>query len=223
MVKNRRVAFWFRVCAAAACLIGILAAQDIHLGRFNSAKLLYFTFQSNFLVFVAFVVLAVRTGRDMRANGKTGSCHYFPLVHAALVLNMIMVAVIFWFGIAPFISNTQALWTFGNFATHLVNVCLIVGDYVLFSRGGHLTRRTPFFFLVFPFFYLVQASILGFAGVEFTTPYSDGVYSFPYPFMDWHRFGAWTILPILAVAGLILAAGYAMYFIDSRRKTRFPA
>jgi len=181
-------------------------------------KLLYFTFQTNFLVFAAFIVLATKTRKDMKANGKIGSCHYFPLVHASLVLNMILVVLVFWLGIAPFITNTEALWTFGNFATHFINACFIIGDYALFSQGGHLTKRTPFLFLVFPFFYVVQASILGFAGVEFTTPYTDGVYRFPYPFMDWHRFGGWTLLFILALAAGILAAGYAMYFIDRRRK-----
>jgi len=218
MIRNRQIAFWFRTCAAVGCLIGILAALDIHHGRFNSVQLLYFTFQSNFIVLIAFVVLAVKTRKDMRANGKIGSCHYFPLIHASLVFNMIIVALIFWLGIAPFITNTEALLTFGNFATHLINVCFIVGDYALFSQGRHLTRKTPFLFLIFPFFYVVQASILGFAGVEFTSTYTDGIYSFPYPFMDWYRFGGWTILLILALAVGILAVGYIMYFIDSRRK-----
>jgi len=218
MVKNRQVAFWFRICAAAGCLIGIFAALDIHHGRFNYAQLLYFTFQSNFLVFVAFIVLAIKTRKDMKANGKIGSCHYFPLIHASLVLNMIIVVLIFWLGIAPFIPNTEVLLTFGNFATHLVNALFIVGDYALFSRGRHLTKKSPFLFLVFPFFYLIQASVLGFAGVEFTTPYSDRIYSFPYPFMDWHRFGGWTVFLVLAVAGVILTVGYVMYFIDRRRK-----
>jgi len=218
MIKNRQIAFWYRVCAAVGCLIGILAALDIHHGRFNSVQLLYFTFQSNFLVFVAFIVMAVKTRKDMKADGKIGSCHYFPFVHASLVFNMVIVVLIFWLGIAPFISNTAALWTFGNFATHFINACFIVGDYVLFSRGRHLTKRAPFLFLIFPFFYIVQATILGFAGVEFTSPYTDGIYSFPYPFMDWHRFGGLAMVFILALAAGILAVGYAMYFIDRRRK-----
>ena len=217
MIKNRQIAFWFRTVAAVACFMGILAALNIHQGAFVPAQLLFFTFQSNFLAFIAFIVLAVKTRKDIRANGKTGSCHYFPRIHACLLLNMVIVALVFWLAIAPFIPNTEVLLTYGNFATHLINPLFFIGDYALFSQGRHLTKKAPFFFLIFPLFYLVKVSILGFAGVEFATPYTDEIHNFPYPFMDWHRFGAWTALFITAIAGVIFAVGYVIYCIDRRR------
>jgi hypothetical protein len=223
MIKNRKFALIYRIIAAALCVFGIFVELDLHLDPslyFHHSQLLYFTFQSNLLVFVAFVVLSVKTGKDIKKDGNRGSSFYYPSICAALLVSIMMTMIIFWLILLPYITHTNVLSTYGNISTHAINPLLFLLDYVLFSTSPHLTRKDPLKVLVFPVFYVVQASILGAAGVKFHTPFADRIANYPYIFLDWSIYGGFTILFIIAMAAVFVAAGYLLYFIDCKRNNR---
>jgi len=216
MIKNRRFAFWFRILAAIGCLLGILAQLDLHNGQFIATQMLYFTFQTNLLTFVLFVALAIRTGIDKRKNGIKGSAHYFYKFYGTILTSMILVSVVFWVAIAPAVWDSPEIRTYGNFATHLLHLILLIADYIMFSEAGRLTKFDPLWFLIYPVTYTIQAGILGVFDVRYYTPFSDGSYWAPYPFLDWSRFGALTLFMILGIGFVVFGMGYLFFLIDKK-------
>ena len=217
-MRNKRwFALAYRLIAFLVSIVGVVAAFRLGDGGYISTQVLFFTIQSNLLTIILFAFLLCRTAIDLRKGGRDGSCQYIPRLHACILHAMIIVAVVFWAAIAPVLPDREVLWTFANFGTHLISPLLLLGDYILFYPGGSLTKRDAHFFMIFPGAYFVLTTILGFAGVEFLSPYHDGVYNFPYPFMDWGRFGGWTALMLIAVAGVILCFGYLLVWVDKRR------
>ncbi|MCL2234557.1 MAG: Pr6Pr family membrane protein [Firmicutes bacterium] len=161
-------------------------------------------------------MLAVKTVVDKKKNGNKGSAHYFVKIYATLLISMILVAVVFWVAIAPSVAGSSEIMTYGNFATHLVNPLILLADYIFFSESGRLKKHDPYWILIYPAVYVVKTGILGALGVRYDTPFSDGVYWAPYPFLDWSRFGALTALMILGFALVILGLGYLLLFIDRK-------
>jgi len=213
-------AFYFRAAAASICIFGIFSALGVHNGEFDVKRLLYFTFQTNFLIACMFIVLALRTHRELREKGVHGECCFLPRSCAALLIYAALTVFVFWAFISWNAPNRDVVFSYGNFATHLINPLLFLADYVMFSRPGLLKKRDPLRFLIFPAAYCGIASVLGATGLIFTTPYSDEVLHYPYFFMDYYQYGLWAI-PMITMVGFVIAGlGWLLLFIDRRRKAK---
>lgn len=203
--------------ASLVLLIGILSSLEIFNGGFAFTQMLFFTFWANFLTFLFFISLTIKSGINLKLGGKFGNCFFYSKIYGTLMVAMILVMLAFWIGIAPFVENTHELWRFSNFATHVINPIIIITDYVLFSKAGFIAVKDPLLYLVFPGIYGIAATVMGFSGVEFVSPYFDYPHAFPYPFMNWHDFGALTSLMLLAAVVIFAGTGYALYAIDKKR------
>jgi len=215
MVKNRVFALCFRSAAFLFCFISILHNIGVFAGEITGVSLLYYTLQSNILVIIMFGILTYKTAVGLKKDGRCGSCSYYPRICAAVLLAIILTLIVFWALLAP-VMEIDYLPTFSNLSVHLIAPLLMLADYILFTESGKLKKRDPFIFTLVPVLYLIQATILGFAGVNYQPDAEKAVY-FPYFFMDYYETGAWVALYIVAIAAFYIGLGYLLWFIDYKR------
>jgi hypothetical protein len=218
MIKNRVFALSFRAFAFVFCLFSVLWNLGTFFGEFSGISLLYYTLQSNVLVVVMFGLLTVYTAIGLKRGGKKGSASYFPRISANVTLGIFLTLLVFWTMLAR-TRDAAYLSSFDNLGVHLFNPLLMIADYVLFSEGGKLKKYDPFIFAALPIGYLIQATILGFSGVNYSQVPGETA-RFPYFFMDYYETGAWVALYIIGLAAFYIGLSFLLWFIDFRRAKR---
>lgn len=225
MCKNRKIALIYRIAAFVICLFSILYRMDIFAGKFYSIPLLYYTIQIGLLDVILFGMLACKTLQAIKKKDCTVG--YFPRLSALALLCSMVVFLVFWFVLVPSASSNvqdiDFILSYKNIGIHLVIPVLVLLDYILFSQKGKLTKRDPWIFLIPLVVYFVQATILGFAGVNYRqTDINAGSepLNFPYFFMDYYKTGWLVALYVPLITLFCLGMGYLLWFIDKRRNLR---
>jgi hypothetical protein len=217
MVKNRIFALSFRAAAFVLCLVGILSILGVFNGRFDGNALLYYTVQSNLLVLVMFGFLVFKTAKSLKQDGKNGSNAHYPRTSAMVLLAIMVTFLVYWAVLAPRYEDKALLFGFSNLSVHFITPLLMLADYILFSRGGSLTKHDPLLFCAVPILYFIQATILGFSGVEYSTGGAEPAH-FPYFFIDYYKSGWRVALYVAAVTVFFVGVAYFMLWADRRRK-----
>lgn len=190
-------------------------------GKVEWAHMLYYTFQSNALVFIVFGMLTYKTAMGLKKEGKRGNCGYFPRVSACAVICILLTIIIFWGGLAWQTQEVSYLRSWHNLSVHVITPVLMVADYILFSVPGKLKNRDMLLFPIFPIVYVTQALILGSAGVNYWLPSSlepTGFKSFPYPFLDYTNIGWWqVVLYCILISVIVVGISYLLICIDIKR------
>ena len=217
MVKNRKIALWYRIIAFVVSVVGVIFAVEIFHKGFNPTSLLYYTLQSNILVCIWFGVLTIKTMRVYIKNGKSGPCEFYPRASATVLFSIMVTFVIFWTLLAPIIPKAEMLLNPMSLGVHFITPLLMLADYIMFSTAGKLKKRDIAWFVAVPLIYFIQAMILGLCGVMYSTAHSPKLYHFPYPFMDYTIIGWWMMLSIPLIIVLLVAGGYLFLYLDKRR------
>jgi hypothetical protein len=221
MIKNRVFALVYRIIAFVVSLFGVLWATGMFKGEFHGVILLYYTIQSNLLVVAMFGALVFKTTTDLIDDGVRGENGHFPRLSAAVLLAVMLTLIVFWLVLAPVAPPELSSYfaTFDNLSVHLICPLLMLGDYVMFSRGGKLKKVDPLLFATLPITYLIKTLIIGFTGnVAYSIPGLTEPANFPYFFLDYNEVGLWMLLFIVGIAAAYVAFGYLMLFIDRKRK-----
>jgi hypothetical protein len=156
------------------------------------ALLWYFTITTNLLVAIVFTTLAT----------KPSAIH--PSLVACTTLNILLVGIIYGLllhGLTE-LSGDSAI---ANFLLHMVTPIPVPIFWLFFTPKGHLTRRDPLLWTIYPLGYFIYALIRG----NFTHRY-------PYPFMNVNSLG-WprTLLNAAIIAIAFLIAGRLFVWLDS--------
>jgi hypothetical protein len=155
------------------------------------ALLWYFTITTNLLVAIVFTTLAA----------KPAAIH--PSLIACTTLNILLVGIIYALllhGLTE-LSGDSAI---ANVLLHLVTPVLVPIFWLFFTPKGHLQRRDPLLWTIYPLGYFIYALIRG----EFTHRY-------PYPFMNVNALG-WprTLLNGVIIAIAFLITGWLFVRLD---------
>ncbi len=161
----------------------------------------YFTIFTNLLVAIVFTTLAAKSSPAIHPSLVAATTLYILLV--GIIYGLLLRGTLDLHG-GEIISNT---------IFHVVIPILVPIFWLIFTPKGHLTRRDPLVWAIYPIAYLVYALIRG----EFTHRY-------PYPFLNINTLG-WplTLLNATVIAIAFLAAGYLVVWLDTllaRRTTR---
>ena len=198
----RAAAALLALIAWIALLIQFGVTSDIQgsLAATLWALLWYFTITTNLLVAIVFTTLAI----------KPAAIH--PSLIACTTLNILLVGIIYALllhGLTE-LSGDSAI---ANFLLHMVTPILVPIFWLIFTPKGHLTRRDPLLWTIYPFIYFSYALIRG----EFTHRY-------PYPFMNVNILGwSHTLLNAVIIAIAFLITGWLFVWLDTllaRRTTR---
>ncbi|HYV16819.1 MAG TPA: Pr6Pr family membrane protein [Conexibacter sp.] len=204
-----------RACFAAtalAALIGLtiqiaLAASAEH-GRFPTAAgrvfnvLCYFTIQSNVLVCVSCLLLAIRLERSSAA---------FAWLRMTGLVAIVVTGLVYYTVLADF-SSVHGWRLVADVIVHgIVPVAAVAGWYMFGPRGLRAPHLVPLT-LAFPACWLALTLIRG--------PIVD---FYPYPFVDVDRHGyPVVLLNSAAIGALVLALAAAALRLDARLQRRAP-
>jgi hypothetical protein len=220
MIKNRIFALSFRIAAFVLCLAGILSVTGVFKGRFHGGALLYYTLQSNILVLFMFGLLIFETAKSLKKEGRIGSNAHCPRLSVMVLLAIMVTLLVYWALLAPTYKDKSLLLEFSNLSVHLITPILMLADYILFSAGGKLTRRDPLLSCVIPIAYFIQATILGFSGVMYSSSSSDKASHFPYFFIDYYESGWWVALYVTIITAFFIGVSYFMLWVDKKRSSK---
>jgi hypothetical protein len=220
--QNRSFALCFRAAALLLCLAGMIDGS-VHGGRFQPSILLYYTFQSNILVFIFFAAVLYKTAADFKKNGKVGNSSYFERISAAVMIAISVTMLVYWTMLAPqyfsmsTTDNAPPILAFSNLQLHLVTPLLMITDYVLFTKRGKLKKYDPFLFTLIPIAYLIQSTILGFAGVVYrSNPLTGEVTHFPYFFIDYYLSGWMVAVYVILITAFFVGVAYGILYLDKK-------
>jgi len=227
MIKSRYFALIFRSVAFLTCLFGILWRTGIFRGEFNGVIFGFFTLQTNVAVTVLLGILIVKTAIALKEDDKCGCNGFNPRISAAVLTAIIFVLLGFWLVFAPagareIPEKTYLLGTFDNLSVHLIAPLLMLGDYIMFSKGGEIRSKDPLIFLIIPVVYTIAVMVLGATRtVQFYTPGLDIEPSYyPYFFLDFSVIGFLMIPFILVMTVFYFGLGATLRYIDKMRGKR---
>jgi hypothetical protein len=224
IVKSRIAALVYRIAAFILITFGIIYHLR-HWDIYTVHDMLYYSVQSNILICLWFGYAVIRTAVVLKKGTTEKWQSFHACLDACMVACITLTFIIFWFFGAPIALinrniNTDAaeLLSFYNLAIHLMTPVLMVLDYVLFQKHGQLTKRSPYFFCIFPAVYLTETLILGLSGAVFNLHASPKILHYPYIFMDFNQIGWLAVLGILAMVAAFFGGCYAFYKFDTRGK-----
>lgn len=218
VIRDRRVALAFRVFSIVFILVGLIDETNVLEGNLNPGVMLYYTIQSNILGLILFALLAFKTWKALRHDGPIGKTGFFPRFEMVCVIDLLLTLVVFWVLLAPrsfTMDGEYNLWTFSNFAVHLVTPLLCLVDYVLFAETKHLKYRDVYAVLIFPLLYVVFSSLLGLTGYEYRISADDGLpVHYPYFFFDYDRVGVMSLAYMGVLVAFFLVLSHLLYLVD---------
>jgi hypothetical protein len=224
MIKNKKFALAFRLCAMLFGIIGVMAQVGIFRGRVSFTAFMFYTIQSNLLAIGFFGFLAIRTARSMK-EGLKGSASWHMRLGMVLSVNLLVTFVVFWALLVPVVPSWY-VWTFENFAVHAITPLLCLLDYILFSEPRKLKYRDVYYTCIYPTFYVAHTSIAGLLGFVYgyegiiSSPFSSYIeivpVRFPYFFMDFDKLGAMAIVYTIGILAFIILLAHVMYLTDRK-------
>lgn len=200
MSAQRLAQVWFGVTAAVVIVglvVQVVVTAQVTDGHFPSLAgrivnlFCFFTIQSNVIVGVTTLLLALRPDRGSTA---------FWTFRLDGVLAIAVTGIVFHIALAD-LHELRGAAAFADFMLHTASPVLCVVGWLVFGPHGRIGRRTVVLSLIFPVAWLVFTLVRG--------PFVD---FYPYPFLDVRLLGYGQVLLtclLVAVLFLALAAGAA--------------
>ncbi|MDR1905918.1 MAG: Pr6Pr family membrane protein [Clostridiales bacterium] len=221
--QNRLFSLGFRIVAFLLCLAGMVVGC-FHNGKFILTQLLYYTFQSNILVFIYFGAVILKTIADIGKNGKKGSSSYFERISGAVMIAISVTMLVYWTMLVPAAFSMSAdmsdfpLFGFANLQLHLITPLLMIADYIFFTTRGKLKKYDPWLFTLIPIAYLIQATIVGFSGYVYRIdPVSGEATHFPYFFIDYYQSGWMVAVYVVVITAFFVGISYFILYLDRKK------
>ena len=224
MIKSKRFALMFRLCAMIFAATGVLKQIGAFNGKVALGAFMFYTILSNLLAVVMFAFLSIQMliNRTESSRGILGRYTRFEMVCA---VDLLVTLMVFWILLVPEVP-TAYLWTFDNIAVHTVTPLLCLIDYILFSEPGKIKYRDVYFVCIFPIAYVAVTSLAGIAGYEyrFSSTFGNAASEvidtapvrFPYFFLDYDRIGITALVYIVVLLAFFIVLSHIIFFIDRK-------
>ena len=213
MIKNKKLALIFRICALLLSTIGLVIHIGIFSGQINYITLMKYTTQSNFLAIILFTMLTIRTAKSMK-NGTGISTRWYARFKMICAINLLVTFLVYWALIAP--KSENALWTFENMLIHVITPLLCILEYIFYTKAKCLKYRDAYYSCLFPLCYVIYISIAGFLGFVYETSKDGNPVRFPYSFLDFDRIGNNAIIYIVCLLFFFILISHLIYIIDKK-------
>jgi len=172
--------------------------------NFSFNSLLYFTHQSNLLVFIVYTVFLF--------HDKKYKQRQITILYQAVVA-IVLTSVVYHGMLRPVLDNTSIFGNgFVDMLVHTITPILVVVERLLFSTKGVIQRKQPIYWLIFPMFYFFFTIIYSFLGGTFHKG-TDYESKYPYFFLNFSDNGIGYFIVLIII---VLLIGYSIYFMNRR-------
>lgn len=222
-INARPIALTYRVIALGVILTGIVRHSDILTGQPSWTTLLFYTMLSNLLCLAWMLILVVRTTRDLRHRGRSGTSTPSARLSGAVMMAITVTMLIYLIVLVParFADGDADIFSLTDNLIHIITPVLMIVDWLLFVPKGAFRWIDPVLWTLLPYTYLVWAFVYGSLGGEFTPGQR-----YPYPFMDVDALGVLGVAQwVVALTVALIVVGLIFVSIDralgalSRRRT----
>jgi hypothetical protein len=196
---------WFgatAVCVVAGVVISVVNAANSSVGHFHPAAaraantFAFFTIDSNLLVGVAVLLLAIRGGRDSQAFAVLRLTGLVAITVTGIVFHAVLSQTL----------NLAGWEALGNELVHTVVPIMAVVGWLLAGPRGLISKRVVWLSLIFPIGWLAFTLIRGAIA-----------HWYPYPFIDVTKLGyARAAVNCVWVAVLLLGLSAGARVLDTR-------
>lgn len=211
-LNSRPVALVYRILALAVIVTGAIRHSDVLTGAPNWTTLLFYTMVSNLLCLVWVVLLVVRTARDLRQSGPSGTSTPSARASGAVMMAITVTMLIYLVVLVPtrFADGDSDIFSLTDNLIHIITPLLVFVDWLLFVPKGSFRWVDPLLWTLIPYAYLVWAFVYGAVGGEFTPGQK-----YPYPFMDVDALGVGGVAQwIVALTLALVVVGLVFVVID---------
>jgi hypothetical protein len=178
-------------------------------GEWNFSQLIFYTIQSNLVIFLAYlglvVVSIVKTVRKKRATDFS----YPPLIMGGLMAMIALTGIVYNFVLAPAIPDEilYALDATSNWLLHTFVPLAVFMDWLLFTDMKNVRWWYPLAWTATPLAYFAFAMIRAQVG----GPIMRGASYYPYFFIDVDIYGAWGVARnVILIAAVFGGMGYGL-------------
>ncbi|GMB10939.1 MAG: Pr6Pr family membrane protein [Candidatus Improbicoccus devescovinae] len=221
MIKNKKIILIFRICSFVFCTIALMAQFGVFTGNFWASSLLYYTVQSNIMIWGLFGSLIFFTIIDIiNKNHKKSGASYHPKLCATVMLAAMVTLIIFWTVLAPQFEDFAFSLTFNSIGLHLISPLLILFDYIFFTQRGVLAKTDIWIFTIPPLGYYIQATILGFSGVLYPSAEGKEPNHFPYFFIDYYKSGWMVAVYVISIIICFLFLASLIIYFDNKYSSK---
>jgi hypothetical protein len=194
---------------ALLALIGLVLEYKTSLSRGPGQPLIQTLRYLSFFTIISNAAVALASLGRALGDGPLNRWAVTPGTRGAISVYIIVVAAIFQLLLSHLYRFTGSAW-WGNLLAHQLVPALWITLWVGSGPHGRLDRAAPFRWLILPLAYsgwtLVVGGLTGW---------------FPYPFVDYVKYGAGqTAISMTAIALFFLALGFAIRWIDGRLARR---
>lgn len=170
--------------------------------KFDIETAYYFTYQSNILVIVYFILDIINLIKKKET--------FYPRFKGSVTTAITVTFLVYHFLLSPTADKYEGLAYLRNLIVHYILPIMTIFDYIIFDKKGIYKIIDPLLWLLLPIIYFAFAVIRARVG----SPFSDGSY-YPYFFIDIDKYGLKTVLRNSFFIVLFFAfLGYIEYFID---------
>ena len=179
-----------------AVISGLITADK----KIDIETLYYFTYQSNILVIVYFIIDIIYLIKKQKI--------FMPRLKGTITMSITVTFLIYHFLLSGGYDNRADI--IRSTILHYIVPIMTIADYILFDKKGIYKNIDPILWLIIPLIYFLFIFIRAKLGGEL----SNGSY-YPYFFIDINKYGIKTVLKnalFITIAFTIL--GYIELFID---------
>lgn len=205
MINNKKISLLYKTILVTISFIGIYNS----ILNINASTFAFFTFLSNVLVLIFFLIIWIKTIKDVIIkNQDIGYNKHLLKIKGIATLCITVTGLVYAFTLADYTS--KSCYSFQNLTQHYIIPIMVVLDYFLFDEKGHIKWYTPLIWVGCAITYLpyifIRALILG----SNTT-----LVRYPYFFLDVDKLGVGGVA--LWCIGLVVffsLLAYLNYFYD---------
>jgi hypothetical protein len=213
-IPHRAIALAFRLILLAACGLGLSRILGLPGGGLRTTALVYFTAQANLAAWLLFLLLTLRTFRDILTQGLKGYTSVSPRLKGMVTLGLTITMLVYHVLLLPrrASSASRLLPTdTTDLLIHYVTPTLVLVDWLLFDPRGRVRWYDPLVWLAFPLAY--YAFVL--ARARLNGPLADAGSRYVYFFLDAATYG-WPAVRhnVLVLSAAITALGGGFWVLD---------
>lgn len=217
-INNRKIAAIYRVLAAFIGTITIFNELGIFSTDRKIENIFYFTTISNLLCSIMFIILSVKTIKDIKLYGIDGSTSISSHIKGGITIAIILTMSVYHFILIPYglkEDPTRRLG-FSDIILHYLIPCLTIFDWILFDEKRRFKIYDPIIWTILPYLYVIFVYIQ--AGYEFIEKMNIGMSKYIYVFLDSELLGIQAVEEnILKLTIFFIIVGYGIYGIDRIR------
>ena len=217
-IRNRLIAFFYRVCALILGFIAIVYDFGIFNGEFKVINFFYFTIISNLFCVGLFLALSILTIKDILKNGLHGTSSISPHIKGEILISILLTMSVYHFILIPYALKLNPYQTLRitDVILHYCVPILTLFDWLLFDEKKSFKWYDPIIWTVGPYLYVIFVFIQ--AGFDITDRINAHIDNYIYAFLDVNLIGvANVIFNIISLTIVFVLVGYLIYGIDRIR------